>query len=76
MSIKLAYYCELERLLRKSLERVGDGLLKEDCVEVEMYIDFSEYGLAYESLVSILDKKHLALPEALVMAGRVMGLRG
>ncbi len=74
MNSKIVYYAELERLLRETLGVVGGNFPEEDRAEVEMFIDFAEYGLAYESVISLLGERKISYPESLTIAGKMMGL--
>ncbi|WP_433705529.1 hypothetical protein [Paraburkholderia sacchari] len=67
-------YGEIERLMRESLEQTEDKISEQDRNDVAEYIDFGEYGVAYELLTCILDKLQIAYPESLTAAGKTMGM--
>jgi hypothetical protein len=67
-------YDEPERSMRESLAEVEKKLSDQDCNDVAEYIEFGEYGVAYELLTCLLDKEQVAYPEALKGAGKIMRL--
>ncbi|WP_162175048.1 hypothetical protein [Paraburkholderia mimosarum] len=67
-------YDEIERLMRESLAQVEREVSEQDRNDVAEYIDFGEYGVAYELLTCVLDKQQIAHPESLKVAGKVMGI--
>ncbi|WP_345810949.1 hypothetical protein AAGS40_09080 [Paraburkholderia sp. PREW-6R] len=67
-------YDEIERLMRESLALVEREISEQDRNDVAEYIDFGEYGVAYELLTCVLDKQQAAHPESLTSAGKMMGM--
>lgn len=67
-------YDEVERLMRESLAQVDKDVSEKDRNDVSEYIDFGEYGVAYELLISVLDKLQIAHPKSLTVAGKMMGI--
>lgn len=65
---------EIERLMREALEQTGSKISRQDSNDVAEYIDFGEYGVAYELLICVLDKLQIAHPESLMAAGKMMGM--
>lgn len=64
---------EFEPDLRNALESVAKQLPAQDLRDVEEYLDYGEYGVAYELLIFLLDKQQLAWPVTLKEAGMQMG---
>ncbi|NML30417.1 hypothetical protein [Paraburkholderia antibiotica] len=75
MTKQQEHYDEIERLMRESLARVESDISKQDYKDVAEYIDFGEYGVAYELLICILDRQQTGHPESLKIAGKLMGMR-
>ncbi|NSX06956.1 MafI family immunity protein [Cupriavidus gilardii] len=57
---------EFEPDLRNALESVAKQLPAQDLRDVEEYLDYGEYGVAYELLIFLLDKQQLAWPVTLI----------
>jgi len=74
MTMQLERYDEVERLMRESLAQVDKDVSEQDRNDVAEYIDFGEYGVAYELLICVLDKQQIAHPESLTVAGKMMGM--
>jgi hypothetical protein len=74
MTMQQQSYDEIERLMRESLEQVGREIAEQDRSDVAEYIDFGEYGVAYELLICVLDRQQIAHPESLKVAGKMMGI--
>ncbi len=74
MTMQQERYDEIERLMRESLAQVEREVSEQDRNDVAEYIDFGEYGVAYELLTCVLDKQQIAHPESLKVAGKVMGI--
>lgn len=64
----------LERNPRNALESVAEQLSAPDRRDICEYLDHGEYGVAYELLTFLLDKKQLAWPVTWKEAGKQMGL--
>ncbi|MET3230548.1 UNVERIFIED_ORG: hypothetical protein ABIC54_002742 [Burkholderia sp. 1263] len=75
MTMQQEPYDEIERLMRESLARVEIAISDQDRNDVAEYIEFGEYGVAYELLTCVLDKQQIAYPEPLHLAGTMMGMR-
>lgn len=67
-------YDEIERLMRDALAQVEREISEQDCNDVAEYIDFGEYGVAYELLTCVLDKQQRVHPKSLKTAGKMMGM--
>ncbi len=67
-------YDEIERLMREALAQVEREISEQDRNDVAEYIDFGEYGVAYELLTCVLDKQQRVHPESLKTAGKMMGM--
>jgi hypothetical protein len=74
MTMQQERYDEIERLMRESLAQVGREISEQDRNDVAEYIDFGEYGVAYELLICVLDKQQITHPESLKIAGKMMGI--
>ncbi|MEX3977776.1 hypothetical protein AB4Y45_02195 [Paraburkholderia sp. EG287A] len=74
MTMQQEPYGGIERLMRESLEQTGSEISESDRNDVSEYIDFGEYGVAYELLTCVLDKLQIAHPEPLLAAGKMMGM--
>lgn len=74
MTIHQEPYDEIERLMRESLVQVERKISEQDRSDVAEYIEFGEYGVAYELLTCVLDKQQIAHPESLNAAGKIMGM--
>ncbi|MDR5815738.1 hypothetical protein QCE62_19300 [Caballeronia sp. LZ033] len=74
MTMKQECYAEIERLMRESLTQVEGKFADQDRNDVAEYIEFGEYGVAYELLTCIPDKQHIAYPDVLKVAGTMMGI--
>lgn len=74
MTMQQEPYDEIERLMRESLAQVEKDFSEQDRTDVAEYIDFGEYGVAYELLTCVLDKQQIAHPESLKVAGKMMGI--
>ena len=70
-----AYYDDIERLLRESLRQVEVHISDSDRRDVTEYLDFGEYGVAYELLTFVLDKGRIERPDSLSEAGQKMGMK-
>ena len=70
-----AYYDDIERLLRESLTQVEMHISDRDRKDVTEYLDFGEYGVAYELLTFVLDKARICRPDSLSEAGQKMGMK-
>lgn len=68
------YYVKVEKLLRDALDQVGTTLSERDKADVSEYLDYGEYGVAYELFTFVLDKQQIAHPKVLHQVGRAMGL--
>jgi len=62
-------YDDMERLLRESLNQVAADMSDRDRKDVVEYLDFGEYGIAYELLTFILDRERIDRPDSLRKAG-------
>ncbi len=69
-----SHFDKLEQLLKESLESVAKKLSDQDREDIGEYLDYGEYGVAYELLVFVLDKQELPQPITLVEAGKKLGL--
>lgn len=67
-------YAKLEKLLRDALDQVSTVLPECDKTDVSEYLDYGEYGVAYDLLTFVLDKQQIAHPKELRQAGGEMGL--
>lgn len=67
-------YDDIERLLRESLNQVEVGMSDRDRKDVVEYLDFGEYGIAYELLTFVLDRERIDRPDSLRKAGHKMGM--
>jgi len=74
MTMQQERYDEVERLMRESLAQVEKDMSEQDRTGVAEYIDFGEYGVAYELLIYVLDKQRIAHPASLTVAGKMMGM--
>lgn len=74
MTMQQEPYDEIERLLRESLVEVEREISEHDRNDVAEYIEFGEYGVAYELLTCVLDKQQIVYPESLSVAGKMMGM--
>jgi hypothetical protein len=74
MTMQQERYDEIERLMRESLVQVAREISEQDRNDVAEYIEFGEYGVAYELLICVLDKQQIAHPESLKVAGKMMGI--
>lgn len=63
----------LDRLLQESLAAVEANLSEQDRSDVREYIDHGEYGVAYELLTFVLNRRKVAHPAALTEAGKKNG---
>lgn len=70
-----ARYDDIEKLLRESLMQVEDHISDSDHKDVAEYLDFGEYGVAYELLIFVLDKGRIDRPDSLREAGQKMGMK-
>lgn len=73
MTQEFAHLSDVERLMRESLKLVSQKMSEQDRVDVTDYLDYGEYGAAYELLVFVLDKQKVSLPAQLIEAGAKMG---
>jgi hypothetical protein len=74
MMVQKELYDEIERLMRESLVQVEKEISEQDGNDVAEYIEFGEYGVAYELLTCVLDKQQIVYPESLNAAGKMMGM--
>ncbi|WP_043342655.1 hypothetical protein [Cupriavidus basilensis] len=74
MTADINRYAKIEKLLRDALDQVGSALSDRDKADVSEYLDYGEYGVAYELLTFLLDKQQIAHPKELRQAGGEMGL--
>jgi hypothetical protein len=74
MTMQQEPYGEIERLMRESLVQVEREISEQDRHDVAEYIEFGEYGVAYELLTCVLDKQQITHPEPLKAAGKMMGM--
>jgi hypothetical protein len=65
---------ELENLLFKALELMKSNLDKNDFNDIDEYIKFGEYGVAYDLFIFALDKLKISYPDELKLAGNLMNL--
>jgi hypothetical protein len=75
MTMQQEPYDEIERLMRESLAQVEKKFSEQDRNDVAEYIEFGEYGVAYELPTFLLDKEQIAYPEALKVAGKIIRRR-
>lgn len=62
----------IERLMRDSLKQIEGVLSESDRSDVAEYIDFGEYGVAYDLLIFILNKHKITHPDGLKSAEKIM----
>jgi len=67
-------YLELEELLSKALILMKSNLDKKDFNDINEYIEFGEYGVAYDLFIFVLDKLKINYPAELTLAGTLMKL--
>ena len=74
MTMQQKPYDEIDRLMRESLVQVEKEISEQNRNDVAEYIEFGEYGVAYELLTCVLDKQQIVYPEPLNVAGKIMGM--
>ena len=75
--IENAEYSEIEDLLIRSIKEIDNKIqlkYEQDFSDLDLYIKHSEYGIAYELLIYILDKEVYKWPSSLEKAGAKMNL--
>lgn len=75
MKVDTNRYANIERLLREALVHVNLEISEIDRADVAEYLDYGEYGVAYELLVVVLEKQKISLPDSLRQAGKETGMQ-
>lgn len=64
----------VEQLLKSALEGVQKDLPQQEYQDVSDYIEYGEYGVAWELLVHVLVTQNLQLSDDIIRSGQMMGL--
>lgn len=69
---KQHYYNQLEELINSALMEMVDILDSADIHDIQEYVDFGEYGVAYDLFADILRTMNVEFPFALLTACKLM----
>lgn len=69
---KHEHYKQLQILLIEALEKVQDQLTEQDVTDVREYVENGEYGVGWELLWYLIDRKGLEVSAELIASGKMM----
>lgn len=68
------HFQTISKHMTEALEELRSELGHQDYLDVKEYIDYGEYGVAWELLWHIVKHEGLVIPSGLLLSGRMMGL--